>query len=72
LWVRIGLGAGVAAYASLVERNWYRLRRVVVPVLAPGAAPLRILHVSDVHMTPGPAPQAAGGSRGWRAPSPTW
>jgi uncharacterized protein len=49
----IGLGAGVAAYASLVERNWYRLRRVVVPVLAPGAAPLRILHLSDVHMTPG-------------------
>jgi predicted MPP superfamily phosphohydrolase len=49
----IGIGAGVAAYASLIERNWYRLRRVVVPVLAPGAAPLRILHVSDVHMTPG-------------------
>jgi predicted MPP superfamily phosphohydrolase len=49
----IGLGAGAAAYASLLERNWYRLRRVAVPVLAPGAAPLRILHVSDVHMTPG-------------------
>jgi uncharacterized protein len=49
----IGLGAGVAAYASLVERNWYRLRRVVVPVLAPSAAPIRILHLSDVHMTPG-------------------
>ena len=49
----IGIGAGVAAYASLIERNWFRLRRVVVPVLAPGAAPLRILHVSDVHMTPG-------------------
>jgi hypothetical protein len=48
----IGIGAGVAAYASLIERNWYRLRRVVVPVLEPGAAPLRILHVSDVHMTP--------------------
>jgi uncharacterized protein len=49
----IGLGAGAAAYASLVERNWYRLRRVAVPVLPPGTAPLRILHVSDVHMTPG-------------------
>jgi len=49
----IGLGAGVATYAGVVERNWYRLRRVVVPVLAPGAAPLRILHLSDVHMTPG-------------------
>jgi uncharacterized protein len=49
----VGLGAGVAAYAGLVERNWYRLRRVVVPVLGAGAAPLRILHISDVHMTPG-------------------
>jgi uncharacterized protein len=49
----VGLGAGVAAYAGLVERNWYRLRRVVVPALGAGAAPLRILHLSDVHMTPG-------------------
>src|SRR6185312_8350798 len=49
----VGLGLGVAAYASLVERNWFRLRRVVVPVLAPGAAPLRVLHLSDLHMTPG-------------------
>ncbi|GAA0907713.1 metallophosphoesterase [Virgisporangium aurantiacum] len=48
----VGLGLGVAAYASLVERNWYRLRRVVVPVLPPGAAPLRVLHLSDLHMTP--------------------
>jgi predicted MPP superfamily phosphohydrolase len=48
----IGLGLGVAAYASLVERNWYRLRRVVVPVLPDGAFPLRVLHISDLHMTP--------------------
>lgn len=51
----VGLGLGVAAYASLVERNWYRLRRVVVPVLPPGAAPLRVLHLSDLHMTPAQA-----------------
>ena len=51
----VGLGLGVAAYASLVERNWYRLRRVVVPVLPPGAAPLRVLHLSDLHMTPSQA-----------------
>ncbi len=49
----VGLGLGVAAYAGLVERNWYRLRRVVVPVLSPGSLPLRILHLSDLHMTPG-------------------
>jgi predicted MPP superfamily phosphohydrolase len=49
----IAVGSVTAAYASLVERNWYRLRRVVVPVLGPGSAPLRVLHISDVHMTPG-------------------
>jgi predicted MPP superfamily phosphohydrolase len=31
----------------------YRLRRFSVPVLAPGAQPLKVLHVSDVHMVPG-------------------
>lgn len=46
--------AGVAAlaYASLVERNWYALREVTVPVLPPGASPLRVLHLSDLHLTP--------------------
>ncbi|SDG41765.1 Predicted phosphohydrolase, MPP superfamily [Sinosporangium album] len=49
------LGAGVAglAYASIVERNWFKLRRFDVPVLAPGQRPLRILHLSDLHLTPG-------------------
>ena len=54
------LGAGVAAagattlaYASLIERNLFTLRRYDVPVLEPDAEPLRVLHVSDLHMTPG-------------------
>jgi predicted MPP superfamily phosphohydrolase len=47
------LGAGTLAYASLVERNLYTLRRFDVPVLAPDAEPLRILHLSDLHLTPG-------------------
>jgi len=46
-------GAGVAAYASVVERNWFVLRRCEIPVLPTGAAPLRVLHLSDVHLTPG-------------------
>jgi predicted MPP superfamily phosphohydrolase len=46
-------GAGALAYASLVERNLFRLRRFEVPVLEPDAEPLRILHLSDLHMTPG-------------------
>ena len=55
----IGLGAGVAAagaatfaYASLIERNLFTLRRFDVPVLEPDAEPLRILHLSDLHMMP--------------------
>ncbi|HMG64632.1 MAG TPA: metallophosphoesterase, partial [Streptosporangiaceae bacterium] len=53
------LGAATAAgalglgYSSVIERNWFALRRYDVPVLAPGTAPLRILHISDTHLTPG-------------------
>lgn len=47
----VGLGGAVAAYASLVERNLFTLRRFDVPVLALGAAPLTVLHLSDLHMT---------------------
>ncbi|WP_200936933.1 metallophosphoesterase [Leifsonia sp. Root112D2] len=49
------LGAAAAAsfaWGSLVERKLYTLRRVSVPVLAPGAAPIRVLHLSDLHMAP--------------------
>src|SRR3954468_18800729 len=49
----VALGAATAAYASLVERNMFTLRRVDVPVLEPDAEPLRVLHVSDLHLTPG-------------------
>ncbi len=47
------LATGVAgtAYAGLVERNRWTLRRFDVPVLAPGSRPLTILQVSDLHMT---------------------
>ena len=49
------LGSATAgiAYASLYERNRWTLRRLDVPVLAPGSAPLRVLHLSDLHMTAG-------------------
>ena len=41
------------AYASVVERNWFVLRQNEVPVLPAGARPLRVLHISDMHLTPG-------------------
>ena len=48
----VGLGAGCLAYASLVEVRAFALRRVEVPVLPAGADPVRVLHVSDLHLTP--------------------
>lgn len=49
----VGLAAAGTAYASLVERNMFTLRRFDVPVLEPGSQPLRVLHISDLHMTAG-------------------
>ncbi len=46
-------GAAALGYASVIERNWFVLRRYEVPVLPPGAEPLRLLHISDAHLTPG-------------------
>lgn len=47
----VGAGLATLTYAGLVERNIFRLRRFDVPVLAPGAAPMTILHLSDLHLT---------------------
>ncbi len=45
-------GAGLAAYAAC-EARAYTLRHVDLPLLPPGHDPLRVLHLSDIHMTPG-------------------
>jgi uncharacterized protein len=44
----LGLG-----YAAGVEVRWFALRRAVVPVLPAGHESLRVLHLSDLHLTPG-------------------
>jgi predicted MPP superfamily phosphohydrolase len=44
-------GAAVTAYA-LQEARAYTLRSVSLPVLPAGADPLRVLHLSDLHLTP--------------------
>jgi predicted MPP superfamily phosphohydrolase len=46
------IGGATLGYAALVERNLFTLRRFDVPILAPDAEPLRILHLSDLHLTP--------------------
>ena len=45
-------GAGLTAYAAWEARQ-YTLRRAEVPLLPPGARPMKVLHLSDLHMTPG-------------------
>jgi predicted MPP superfamily phosphohydrolase len=49
----IGTGAAGIAYASVIERNWFHLRRFEVPVLPAGRRPIKVLHLSDAHLTPG-------------------
>lgn len=47
--------AGVAAagfgWAAGIEVRWRTLRRFTIPVLPAGRAPVRVLHVSDLHLT---------------------
>ena len=57
-WARAALGvtatgaAGIA-YASGIERRHWTLREVTLPVLPAGTRPLRVLQLTDLHMTPG-------------------
>ncbi|MGJ3508097.1 metallophosphoesterase [Enemella sp. A6] len=55
------VGRGVAALGAIGaagfswgvwEARWFEVRRVTVPVLPAGARPIRILHVSDMHVIP--------------------
>lgn len=48
----IAVGAGVLAYASLIERNAFSVRRESLDILEPGAEPIRVLHLSDLHLAP--------------------
>ncbi len=45
--------AAAIGYAAVIERNWFALREFEVPLLPPGTGPLRVLHLSDAHLTPG-------------------
>jgi uncharacterized protein len=47
----VGAGLATLAYA-LHEARQYRLRAFTVPTLPAGSGPLRILHLSDLHLAP--------------------
>jgi len=46
------VGAAAAIWGIGIERHLYTLRRHTVAVLEPGSAPIRVLHLSDVHLAP--------------------
>lgn len=48
----LGMAAAAAVYGIAIERRAYRVRHEVIPVLSPGADPVRILHLSDLHLAP--------------------
>src|SRR5260370_15430083 len=48
----LAAAAAGLAYAAAVERNLFTLRRFDVPVRPAGGAPLRLLHLSDLHVRP--------------------
>ena len=50
--VAAGAAALTVAYAAVIERNAFVMREVTMPVLSPGSTPLRVLHLSDIHMRP--------------------
>lgn len=49
----LAAGTAAVAYGAGVERRSPQLRRVEIPVLPRGSSPLRVLHFSDAHLTPG-------------------
>jgi len=57
----LAAAAGVAGlgYAAGIEVRAFTVRRVDVPVLPAGHRDIRVLHVSDLHLTPGQAHKLA-------------
>src|SRR5689334_11463429 len=58
----VALGLGTLAYSAGIEVRNFVVRRVEVPVLPAGHRALKVLHVSDLHLTP-----SQGVKRRWLA-----
>ena len=48
----LGTAAGVLLWSTVIERRLFTVRRATVPLLPSGAAPVRVLHLSDLHLAP--------------------
>jgi predicted MPP superfamily phosphohydrolase len=49
----IGIASlGALLWGTLIERQLFTVRRHSLPVLSPGSAPIRVLHISDLHLAP--------------------
>lgn len=48
----LGIGLLAALWGTLIERNLFTVAREELQVLATGAKPIRILHISDLHIAP--------------------
>ena len=48
----LALAAGAGLAWGLAEAHAFTLRRYTVPLLDPGSRPVRILQLSDLHLTP--------------------
>lgn len=46
------VGAAAAVWGIGIERHLYALRELRAEVLPAGASPIRVLHISDIHMAP--------------------
>jgi uncharacterized protein len=49
----VAAGAATAVYAAGIERRRWTLRAATLPVLPPGTRDITVLHLSDLHLTPG-------------------
>ncbi|MFC8303947.1 metallophosphoesterase [Specibacter sp. NPDC057265] len=49
----VAAGAGAVAYGAFIERHNFELREESLAILPAGAEPFTILHLSDIHFSPG-------------------
>jgi predicted MPP superfamily phosphohydrolase len=54
VWVfgLLAIGLLVLIWSALIERNWFTVKYDSLAVLPKGAKPIRVLHISDIHMAP--------------------